>query len=503
MLENVNLEVLPKNKNNRVLGIIKFVSDNLMNTFYYDLFLKESEKDIVINHILSILHVENFNDLEIWRLNFRRLLWGDYKSLEETYGSMTDLEKTHIREKINSICSPKLVEVLSLDSKGFEEYFNRFEGMSVLDIKKHSLAENNIKAITNKVKATKTKDEILDELILKYDLKNLSYIKGIPVNRLDLVFLTLDYYIEEILIGLEKIDQPKLFGRGKLSLIILNSGDNYYQPETKTIFININKVNLFSEAYFHFLQDIILIEGKPLAHSYFKDIEVGDLDIEIELRNNIMNLIANNQQKDDWKIKRVLDLEDVVLKKIRTKYQGDVTGYVNQLYRVLLENISKSKTILEGNAFNKELAESLYIGLKDDIKEILKEFAVKKFFEDNPKLKNELLAYVSMFSLTILNNEKQDYWIVANHISDVVEMDKHWHIVSFIEKLDQIVHIAPQITPNNLIGKAFLAYINDFRDNEDEINLGINYPRLSFEIAKISKWFEDNIMLIGECMKNN
>lgn len=156
MLENVNLEI-QHNKNNRILGIIKFISDNLINTFYYGLFLKESEKEIIINHILSILNTNEPEDLELWRLNFRRILWGDYQTIEEVGHNLTTKEKVKLKEKINSICSPKLIELLSATPKEFDDFASKFDNMSFLDIKKMSIAENNIKAINSKIKSIGTK----------------------------------------------------------------------------------------------------------------------------------------------------------------------------------------------------------------------------------------------------------------------------------------------------------------------------------------------------------
>ena len=120
MLEELNIDLssLKANKvDNRILGVVNFLKNNFLNTFFDD--LRSKEKEEIIQCVYNVIEVKTLDDLEIWRLTFRRLFWKDYGSLEDIKKNLTPQELASVYQKLNSICSPALIDVLNMDSEQF------------------------------------------------------------------------------------------------------------------------------------------------------------------------------------------------------------------------------------------------------------------------------------------------------------------------------------------------------------------------------------------------
>lgn len=503
MLEELNIDLssLKANKvDNRILGVVNFLKNNFLNTFFDD--LRSKEKEEIIQCVYNVIEVKTLDDLEIWRLTFRRLFWKDYGSLEDIKKNLNPKELSSIYQKLNSICSPALVDVLNMDSEQFLAFIEQYKDKTYLDLKRETAEISRVDEIRSLRKTLSKqneqyykdldKSELLKNIVKKYHLAQISYINCFEPQDLNLALCTLEYYLNEIAIDLEM--SPN-FGNGKLSIIITTNGSNEFQPETNTIFVNINHIAEISKNVFEFFLNKNEIYN--LLHndlSYLNEDNDDATNSNLSLTISIKKYLSPSKkpiQKDS-----LTHLSQLVTDLMNKNRHLDNSGYLVKIYSAILNQIANIKLMINENVDSDSAHLAILDTLKKEYAIYIDEFALKKTFGKYPELEKEIaVIHYYLKSILVFRNlfNWQHFIIAKNAVENTTG-----NIIDRLNTLDKYIGKVDYIDE---ISRCFLTYVNDLRNDDEAIKFDLSYPTAYYELNENIKWFDSNILLIQLIVK--
>lgn len=503
MLEELNIDLssLKANKvDNRILGVVNFLKNNFLNTFFDD--LRSKEKEEIIQCVYNVIEVKTLDDLEIWRLTFRRLFWKDYGSLEDIKKNLNPKELSSIYQKLNSICSPALVDVLNMDSEQFLAFIEQYKDKTYLDLKRETAEISRVDEIRSLRKTLSKqneqyykdldKSELLKNIVKKYHLAQISYINCFEPQDLNLALCTLEYYLNEIAIDLEM--SPN-FGNGKLSIIVTTNGSNEFQPETNTIFVNINHIAEISKNVFEFFLNKNEIYN--LLHndlSYLNEDNDDATNSNLSLTISIKKYLSPSKkpiQKDS-----LTHLSQLVTDLMNKNRHLDNSGYLVKIYSAILNQIANIKLMINENVDSDSAHLAILDTLKKEYAIYIDEFALKKTFGKCPELEKEIaVIHYYLKSILVFRNlfNWQHFIIAKNAVENTTG-----NIIDRLNTLDKYIGKVDYIDE---ISRCFLTYVNDLRNDDEAIKFDLSYPTAYYELNENIKWFDSNILLIQLIVK--
>lgn len=503
MLEELNIDLssLKANKvDNRILGVVNFLKNNFLNTFFDD--LRSKEKEEIIQCVYNVIEVKTLDDLEIWRLTFRRLFWKDYGSLEDIKKNLNPKELSSIYQKLNSICSPALVDVLNMDSEQFLAFIEQYKDKTYLDLKRETAEISRVDEIRSLRKTLSKqneqyykdldKSELLKNIVKKYHLAQISYINCFEPQDLNLALCTLEYYLNEIAIDLEM--SPN-FGNGKLSIIVTTNGSNEFQPETNTIFVNINHIAEISKNIFEFFLNKNEIYN--LLHndlSYLNEDNDDATNSNLSLTISIKKYLSPSKkpiQKDS-----LTHLSQLVTDLMNKNRHLDNSGYLVKIYSAILNQIANIKLMINENVDSDSAHLAILDTLKKEYAIYIDEFALKKTFGKYPELEKEIaVIHYYLKSILVFRNlfNWQHFIIAKNAVENTTG-----NIIDRLNTLDKYIGKVDYIDE---ISRCFLTYVNDLRNDDEAIKFDLSYPTAYYELNENIKWFDSNILLIQLIVK--
>ena len=503
MLEELNIDLssLKANKvDNRILGVVNFLKNNFLNTFFDD--LRSKEKEEIIQCVYNVIEVKTLDDLEIWRLTFRRLFWKDYGSLEDIKKNLNPKELSSIYQKLNSICSPALVDVLNMDSEQFLAFIEQYKDKTYLDLKRETAEISRVDEIRSLRKTLSKqneqyykdldKSELLKNIVKKYYLAQISYINCFEPQDLNLALCTLEYYLNEIAIDLEM--SPN-FGNGKLSIIVTTNGSNEFQPETNTIFVNINHIAEISKNVFEFFLNKNEIYN--LLHndlSYLNEDNDDATNSNLSLTISIKKYLSPSKkpiQKDS-----LTHLSQLVTDLMNKNRHLDNSGYLVKIYSAILNQIANIKLMINENVDSDSAHLAILDTLKKEYAIYIDEFALKKTFGKYPELEKEIaVIHYYLKSILVFRNlfNWQHFIIAKNAVEHTTG-----NIIDRLNTLDKYIGKVDYIDE---ISRCFLTYVNDLRNEDEAIKFDLSYPTAYYELNENIKWFDSNILLIQLIVK--
>lgn len=503
MLEELNIDLssLKANKvDNRILGVVNFLKNNFLNTFFDD--LRSKEKEEIIQCVYNVIEVKTLDDLEIWRLTFRRLFWKDYGSLEDIKKNLNPKELSSIYQKLNSICSPALVDVLNMDSEQFLAFIEQYKDKTYLDLKRETAEISRVDEIRSLRKTLSKqneqyykdldKSELLKNIVKKYHLAQISYINCFEPQDLNLALCTLEYYLNEIAIDLEM--SPN-FGNGKLSIIVTTNGSNEFQPETNTIFVNINHITEISKNVFEFFLNKNEIYN--LLHndlSYLNEDNDDATNSNLSLTISIKKYLSPSKkpiQKDS-----LTHLSQLVTDLMNKNRHLDNSGYLVKIYSAILNQIANIKLMINENVDSDSAHLAILDTLKKEYAIYIDEFALKKTFGKYPELEKEIaVIHYYLKSILVFRNlfNWQHFIIAKNAVENTTG-----NIIDRLNTLDKYIGKVDYIDE---ISRCFLTYVNDLRNDDEAIKFDLSYPTAYYELNENIKWFDSNILLIQLIVK--
>ena len=503
MLEELNIDLssLKANKvDNRILGVVNFLKNNFLNTFFDD--LRSKEKEEIIQCVYNVIEVKTLDDLEIWRLTFRRIFWKDYGSLEDIKKNLTPQELASVYQKLNSICSPALIDVLNMDSEQFLTFIEQYKNKTFLDLKRETSELSRVDEIRSLRKTLSKqnekfykeldKSELLKNIVRKYHLAQISYINCFEPQDLNLALCTLDYYLNEIAIDLEMSPD---FGNGKLSIIVTTNGDNKFQPETNTIFVNINHIAAISKNVFEFFLN--KNEIAVLLHNEIDAINDDNDDAtnaNLSLALSIKKYLSPSKkpiQKDS-----LTNLSQLVTELMDKNSRLDNSGYLVKIYSAILNQISSIQLMIDENVDNDNSHLAILDTLKKEYAIYIDEFALKKTFGAYPELEKEIVAihYYLKSILVFRNLFNWQYFIIAKNAVDQTSGN-------IIERLNLLDKYIGKVDYIDEISRCFLTYVNDLRNDDEATKFDLSYPTTYYELNENINWFDNNILLIQLIVK--
>ena len=503
MLEELNIDLssLKANKmDNRILGVVNFLKNNFLNTFFDD--LRSKEKEEIIQCVYNVIEVKTLDDLEIWRLTFRRLFWKDYGSLEDIKKNLNPKELSSIYQKLNSICSPALVDVLNMDSEQFLAFIEQYKDKTYLDLKRETAEISRVDEIRSLRKTLSKqneqyykdldKSELLKNIVKKYHLAQISYINCFEPQDLNLALCTLEYYLNEIAIDLEM--SPN-FGNGKLSIIVTTNGSNEFQPETNTIFVNINHIAEISKNVFEFFLNKNEIYN--LLHndlSYLNEDNDDATNSNLSLTISIKKYLSPSKkpiQKDS-----LTHLSQLVTDLMNKNRHLDNSGYLVKIYSAILNQIANIQLMINENVDSDSAHLAILDTLKKEYAIYINEFALKKTFGKYPELEKEIaVIHYYLKSILVFRNlfNWQHFIIAKNAVEHTTG-----NIIDRLNTLDKYIGKVDYIDE---ISRCFLTYVNDLRNDDEAIKFDLSYPTAHYELNENIKWFDSNILLIQLIIK--
>ena len=503
MLEELNIDLssLKANKvDNRILGVVNFLKNNFLNTFFDD--LRSKEKEEIIQCVYNVIEVKTLDDLEIWRLTFRRLFWKDYGSLEDIKKNLNPKELSSIYQKLNSICSPALVDVLNMDSEQFLAFIEQYKDKTYLDLKRETAEISRVDEIRSLRKTLSKqneqyykdldKSELLKNIVKKYHLAQISYINCFEPQDLNLALCTLEYYLNEIAIDLEM--SPN-FGNGKLSIIVTTNGSNEFQSETNTIFVNINHIAEISKNVFEFFLNKNEIYN--LLHndlSYLNEDNDDATNSNLSLTISIKKYLSPSKkpiQKDS-----LTHLSQLVTDLMNKNRHLDNSGYLVKIYSAILNQIANIKLMINENVDSDSAHLAILDTLKKEYAIYIDEFALKKTFGKYPELEKEIaVIHYYLKSILVFRNlfNWQHFIIAKNAVENTTG-----NIIDRLNTLDKYIGKVDYIDE---ISRCFLTYVNDLRNDDEAIKFDLSYPTAYYELNENIKWFDSNILLIQLIVK--
>ena len=379
-----------------------------------------------------------------------------------------------------------------MDSEQFLAFIEQYKDKTYLDLKRETAEISRVDEIRSLRKTLSKqneqyykdldKSELLKNIVKKYHLAQISYINCFEPQDLNLALCTLEYYLNEIAIDLEM--SPN-FGNGKLSIIVTTNGSNEFQPETNTIFVNINHIAEISKNVFEFFLNKNEIYN--LLHndlSYLNEDNDDATNSNLSLTISIKKYLSPSKkpiQKDS-----LTHLSQLVTDLMNKNRHLDNSGYLVKIYSAILNQIANIKLMINENVDSDSAHLAILDTLKKEYAIYIDEFALKKTFGKYPELEKEIaVIHYYLKSILVFRNLFNWQHTTGNIIDRLNTLDKYIGKVDYIDE----------------ISRCFLTYVNDLRNDDEAIKFDLSYPTAYYELNENIKWFDSNILLIQLIVK--
>ena len=389
-----------------------------------------------------------------------------------------------------------------MDSEQFLTFIEQYKDKTFLDLKRETAELSRVDEIRSLRKTLSKqneqyykeldKTELLNNIVRKYHLAQISYINCFEQQDLNLALCTLDYYLNEVAIDLEMSPD---FGNGVLSIIVTTNGHNSFQQETNTIFVNINHIAAISKNVFEFF-----LNKKEVSNLLHNDMEAINEDNDdatnanLSLALSIKKYLSPSKkpiQKDS-----LTNLSHLVADLIDKNKHLDNSGYLTKIYSAILNQISSIQLMIDENIDNDSAHLAILDTLKKEYAIYIDEFALKKTFKSHPELEKEIVViYYYLKSILVFRNlfNWQHFIIAKNAVEQT-----SGNIIDRLNMLDKYIGKVDYIDE---ISRCFLTYVNDLRNDDEAITFDLSYPTTYYELNENIKWFDNNILLIQLIVK--